>query len=168
MNSDRRKNRVYLSLGSNLGNRKENLLQAIEIIENEIGPALSKSSIYETDSWGNEDLAQFLNMVILVESTFEAMELMENLLKIEERLGRIRHSSESYEARLMDIDILYFNNEVISEIGLEIPHPHMHKRNFVLVPLVEIAADFIHPKLNQSNGKLLVMSQDKLKCNRTI
>lgn len=168
MGSDGRKNKVYISLGSNLGDRKSNLSRAIELIGKKTGKVIEQSSIYETESWGNEELPTFYNMAIQIETKLTASELMDMLLKIESEMGRKRTANKKYTSRIVDIDIIYFNNEVISLNGLEIPHPHMHKRNFVLVPLVEIAAGFIHPILKKSNTNLLNISTDKLQCKRTI
>lgn len=164
---DRRKKQVYLSLGSNMGQRRKKLLKAIELIKEKAGKLMSKSSIYETESWGNTALPSFLNMVVQIETEMKAEELMQLLLTIEMELGRKRSQSGEYSSRSMDIDILYYNNGIISKDGLDIPHPHLHKRNFVLIPLVEIAPDFIHPILHKSNLDLLKSSTDLLKCKRT-
>lgn len=167
MDSDRRKNKAYLSLGSNLGDRNKNLHQAIELIGEKLGKIVAKSSVYQSESWGNEELPVFLNMVILLETDLGASGLMHQLLDVETEMGRQRNKDNNYISRIVDIDIIYFNDCIISQKDLEIPHPHMHKRNFVLMPLAEISPDFIHPILKKSNSKLLEISPDELKCNRT-
>jgi len=154
-------NSVYLLTGGNLGDRNKNLSKATVLIEQDVGEIVKKSSIYETASWGINDQPDFLNMVLLVKTNFSAAKLLQALLTIENKMGRQR--SVKNASRIIDIDILFFNDEVINKTGLTIPHPEIHNRMFVLIPLDEIAGDFIHPVLKKPVKKLLSTSPDKLK-----
>jgi 2-amino-4-hydroxy-6-hydroxymethyldihydropteridine diphosphokinase len=149
---------TFLGLGSNLGNRAENLLTAQRLIEEKVGKILSKSSIYETAAWGITEQNAFLNQVIEVETSFSPSAVLHLVLKIEKDMGRIREIK--WGQRSIDIDVLYYNNEIISTENLAIPHPFIQERKFVLVPLCEISQDFIHPKLKQTNLELLEKCQD--------
>lgn len=149
---------IFLGLGSNLGNREENLSTAQKLIEEKVGKIRSKSSIYETAAWGITEQNAFLNQVIEVESHFSPSTVLHLVLKIEKDMGRIREIK--WGERSIDIDILYYNNEIISTENLAVPHPFIQERKFVLVPLCEIAPAFIHPKLKQSNLELLEKCQD--------
>jgi 2-amino-4-hydroxy-6-hydroxymethyldihydropteridine diphosphokinase len=154
-------NRAHLLLGSNLGNKKKYLTDALVQIERSVGKIILQSSLYDTDPWGNSNQDTFLNQAICIETGHSAELLLQNILHIEKMLGRNR--SEKWEARIIDIDILLFNSEVINIPGLSIPHPFMHERRFVLVPLVEIAHHFIHPVLQKPIAELLHECQDLLK-----
>ncbi len=151
-------NKVFLGLGSNLGNRSENLLMAQKLIEDKVGKTLSKSSIYETAAWGITEQNAFLNQVLEIETIFSPNAVLHLVLKIEKDMGRIREIK--WGERSIDIDVLYYNNEIISTENLTVPHPFIQERKFVLVPLCEIAAAFIHPKLKKSNLELLKNCQD--------
>lgn len=151
-------NKVFLGLGSNLGNRAENLLMAQKLIEEKVGKILSKSSIYETAAWGITEQNAFLNQVLEIETIFSPNAVLHLVLKIEKDMGRIREIK--WGERSIDIDVLYYNNEIISTENLTVPHPFIQERKFVLVPLCEIAAAFIHPKLKKSNLELLKNCQD--------
>ncbi|PCJ89508.1 MAG: 2-amino-4-hydroxy-6-hydroxymethyldihydropteridine diphosphokinase [Flavobacteriales bacterium] len=147
-------NTAYLLLGGNLGVRVETLAMTVELIEKRIGQAAKKSSIYETEPWGFQHENKFLNQVIKVKTALLPIELLTKILKIEKQLGRTRNKSQ-YSARTIDIDILFYNNIIISEKNLQIPHPRLHERKFALVPLCEIASDLFHPILKKSIKKLL-------------
>jgi 2-amino-4-hydroxy-6-hydroxymethyldihydropteridine diphosphokinase len=151
-------NKVFLGLGSNLGNREENLLKAQKLIDKKVGKVHSKSSIYETAAWGITEQNAFLNQVLEIETVFSPDAVLHLLLKIEKNMGRIREIK--WGERSIDIDVLYYNNEIISTENLVVPHPFIQERKFVLVPLCEIAPVFIHPKLKQSNLELLEKCQD--------
>jgi len=151
-------NKVFLGLGSNLGNREENLLMAQKLIEEKVGKVRSKSSIYETAAWGITEQNAFLNQVLEIETVFSPSAVLHLLLKIEKDMGRIREIK--WGERSIDIDVLYFNNVILSTENLVVPHPFIPERKFVLVPLCEIAPVFIHPKLKQSNLELLEKCQD--------
>lgn len=157
-------NSVYILLGGNLGNREKNLTMAGSYIEKEVGKIVRASSIYETASWGIAEQPDFLNQVLLVETNFSAEEIMEIILTIENKMGRTR--AEKNASRIIDIDILFFNDEVINEPGLTVPHPQIQNRKFVLLPLNEIASDLIHPTLQLSVKELLSTSKDKLEVKR--
>ena len=140
-------NEVFFLLGSNLGDRNLFLQQAIAYIRDEIGPIVKASSVYETQSWGKTDLPDYLNQVVLVNTKLTAREALEKILAIEHQIGRIRE--EKWGARIIDIDILFFNSEIIDELGLHIPHPELHKRRFTLEPMAELAPNLIHPVLKK-------------------
>ncbi|RYZ96377.1 MAG: 2-amino-4-hydroxy-6-hydroxymethyldihydropteridine diphosphokinase [Sphingobacteriaceae bacterium] len=139
---------IFLLLGSNLGNRQQFLQQAIQHIENDIAQVIKISSVYETQSWGNEGAPDYLNQVVLIEAQLPAAEVLKSILAIENELGRERR--EKWGSRVIDIDILFYGDSIIDEPGLHIPHPRLHERSFTLAPLAEIAPDFIHPILNKT------------------
>ncbi len=151
---------IYLLLGSNLGNSKEILDHAVSEIEHDIGDIINTSSIYKTKAWGMEDQPDFLNQVVEIESSFSPEVLLKKVNKIEEKLGRVRLIK--WQARIIDIDILYYGNVIIKSKDLVIPHPENENRNFVLAPMAEIAPDFIHPVLKLRQEKLLKNSTDDL------
>lgn len=153
-------NTLYLILGGNLGNRHHNINEALKHIQKELGTILKVSQFYQTAAWGNTDQPDFLNLACQIETKKNATECLEILLGIEQQLGRIREAH--WGARLIDIDILYFNHDIISTPKLNVPHPEMEHRKFVLVPLCEIAPDFVHPKLEVKNRVLLENLNDPL------
>lgn len=155
-------NNAYLLIGGNMGDRLANLEIALTAIQEQIGTMLSASSIYETAAWGMEDQPSFLNQALLISTRLEAQELMDKLLAIELQMGRIRNIPLG--PRTIDIDIIFFNNQIINSNKLVIPHPQMQKRNFVLTPLNEIAPQFVHPILNKSINQLLIECTDSLLC----
>jgi 2-amino-4-hydroxy-6-hydroxymethyldihydropteridine diphosphokinase len=153
-------NTVYIQLGSNIGNSKAHLQQAQQIIEQQIGQIIKLSSYYNTAAWGNTKQADFLNQIILTETNLTAAKLIAQTLKIEAEMGRTRSIKNA--ARIIDIDILFFNNEIIESKMLTIPHPEIQHRRFVLVPLAEIAASFVHPTLQKTVKTLLNECTDGL------
>lgn len=153
-------NLVYLLIGGNLGDKEGNLLQAKQQINALCGAIIKSSSIYETAAWGITEQPDFLNQVILIETLLQPIELLSTLLQIEKTAGRER--KEKFGPRVIDIDILFYNNLVVSSPDLEIPHPRIAERRFVLTPLVEIASDFIHPLLKKSLFELLEKTTDHL------
>jgi 2-amino-4-hydroxy-6-hydroxymethyldihydropteridine diphosphokinase len=153
-------NTIFLLLGSNLGDRKAYLKQAIGHIENDIAPVIKASSVYETQSWGKTDSPDYLNQVILVESALAAPTILQKILSIENMMGRKRE--EKWGSRIIDIDILFYNSAIINEPGLQIPHPELHKRRFTLEPLAQIAPQLIHPILNQNILQLKNKLNDNL------
>ena len=142
---------VYLSLGSNMGNRESVLTLSIEEIGKRIGNVTKVSSKYETEPWGFISANKFINMAIEVDTELSPQEVSKRVHKIEDDLGRIRSDNVSgYEDRVIDIDILMIDNIISEEKDLTLPHPKMHLREFVIFPLCEIAADIIHPILGCS------------------
>ena len=154
---------AYLLLGSNMGQSKALLANAADRIQQLIGPIQVQSSIYKSDAWGIEDQDPFLNQVLLVETPLSASNLLQSLLKIEQQMGRIR--SVKWGARIIDIDILFYDNEQIQDDNLIIPHPALAERRFTLIPLNEIAPDFLHPVLNKTIVSLLLTCTDPLTVN---
>ncbi len=152
-------NEVYLCLGGNLGNREANLKQALEQIANRAGRVLKVSSVYESAAWGKTGEPDYLNMVALLRTAMEAKVLMRNLLGIEKSLGRKRDAGQ-WASRTMDIDILFYNTICMEHEEVTIPHPRLHLRNFVLIPLAEIAPDFTHPFLGISIKQLQEICPD--------
>jgi 2-amino-4-hydroxy-6-hydroxymethyldihydropteridine diphosphokinase len=150
---------VYLLLGSNLGNRQGYLRQAINLIETEIAPVSKASSIYETQSWGKTDEPDYLNQVICIRTDLPPDIILEKILDIELKMGRKREIK--WGSRIIDIDILFYGSDIISEPNLVVPHPQLHNRMFTLAPLVEIAPDFVHPLL----GKHIFELKTELKSN---
>ncbi len=150
---------VYIGLGSNIGNRFTLLQEAVDCIDSRIGTILSVSKVYETPAWGFESEA-FLNACIKIETKYTAFEVLEALLSIENKLGRDRNPREGYQARPIDLDILLFKNDVISQKHLQLPHPRMELRQFVLTPLADIAASIVHPQLQKSIEELQQICED--------
>lgn len=153
---------AYILLGSDLGDRVTQLQQAIDMIGlRGLGQILKASNIYETEAWGFKSESKFLNQVIQLQTKLTARELLNEVLKIENDLGRYRAEGEML-SRSIDIDILLFGNKIIDEPGLSIPHPRMNLRRFTLVPLVEIAAQDVHPVTGETFEVILS------KCNDTL
>lgn len=153
-------NKVYILLGANLGNPIEQLRQAEESIAKQLGKIITRSAVYESDAWGVEEQPVFLNQVLLIETALAPAKVLHTCQEIEQSLGRIR--KEKWEARLIDIDILYFNDEQLDLGELIIPHPYLHLRRFTLVPLCEIAPDHLHPLLQKTTRQLLTSCTDSL------
>ena len=157
-------NKIYLSLGSNEGNRIQWLQKAMDLIAARYGAVLTQSSVYETAAWGITAQPDFLNMVTYLETNQAPNELLETILGIETTLGR--HRDVKWGPRIIDIDILFFNDEIIERPGLIIPHPYLHERRFTLTPLAEIAPDYVHPKLQKTITALLAECPDKLEVHK--
>ena len=153
-------NKTYFLLGSNMGNSRQKILQAQKHIAKQIGTITRSSAFYTTAAWGKTDQPDFLNQVIVVETNLTAAATMQTILSIEKKMGRIR--TKKNEPRIIDIDILFFNKEIIKEEALIIPHPQIQNRRFVLIPLNELSANFIHPVLKKTIHHLLRVCTDKL------
>ena len=150
--------KIYLSIGSNKGNRYSFIKEALRLIQKDIGEVILISKIYETKSWGFQS-DDFLNLCILIKSELIPAKLIIKLKNLEEKIGRERNN-EKIQAREIDIDILFYSDEIVNQKDLIIPHQRLHLRNFVLYPLNDIAADFIHPILLKSVNELLDECED--------
>ena len=157
-------NRAYLLIGGNMGNREKNFTIARGYIERYCGPVIRSSSLYETAAWGKTDQPSFLNQALEIETDLDAEQLMKQVLEIEKLMGRER--KEKYGPRIIDIDILLFNNEQYDLPFLKIPHPEMQNRRFALIPLAEIAEDLQHPVFKKTIGQLLNECPDKLEVKK--
>ena len=151
-------NQVYLQLGSNMGERYQYLSSAISLIEEKIGVVESASKIYESTPWRIDGQENYLNQVLLVKSNLSSLGVLHEALQIENELGRVR--LEKWGERIIDVDIIFYNDEMIETAELCVPHKHMHERLFVLFPLVEIAPDFIHPKYKKTIIELVASCSD--------
>jgi len=153
-------NQTYLLIGGNLGNRQKNLEKAGQLIAAKAGQVGKSSSLYETEAWGIRDQPAFLNQVIFLFTKLDPRQLLSTILDIEHQMGRER--TQKFGPRAIDIDILFYNQAIIDEPGLTIPHPQLHLRKFTLEPLHEIAPSYIHPVLNKSISDLLRDCPDPL------
>ena len=153
-------NKAYLLLGSNMGNSKTQLVKAVRNIEKKIGSVTRLSTLYSTAAWGNTRQPDFLNQVIIVETELTASQTMQIILQIEKQMGRIRTVKNA--PRIIDIDILFFNKEIIDQKQLIVPHPQIQNRRFVLVPLNQLSPNLLHPVLKKSVHQLLIHCPDTL------
>jgi 2-amino-4-hydroxy-6-hydroxymethyldihydropteridine diphosphokinase len=151
-------NGKYLLLGSNTGNRLENLNHAKGIIRERMGIIDSESPVYQTSPWGLPSQPDFYNQVLRIKTNLEPGDLLKEIIDLENEMGRIR--KKKWDKRIIDIDILFYENRIINEDRLKIPHPLIPERLFVLVPLADIAADEIHPFLNIPVKELLKRTSD--------
>jgi 2-amino-4-hydroxy-6-hydroxymethyldihydropteridine diphosphokinase len=143
-----------------MGNSQALLTEAIKLIRDKCGDVINQSSVYATKAWGNENQPDFLNQVIIIHTRISAINLLDILLNIEKEMGRSRTVKNA--PRLIDIDILFFDNDIINLPELTIPHPLMDKRRFVLAPLNELSPAFVHPVLHKTIEQLLIECPDKL------
>jgi 2-amino-4-hydroxy-6-hydroxymethyldihydropteridine diphosphokinase len=153
-------NIAYLLIGGNEGDRSAYLMETSRRMETPDTRIIRRSSLYETAAWGKTDQAAFLNQALILETSLDAPALMQKLLALEEEMGRVR--TERYGSRTIDIDILFFNSDIIRLPWLTIPHPEVANRRFALVPMDEIAAGYIHPILRKTIHELLTQCPDKL------
>ncbi len=151
---------IYLLLGSNLGDKQANLVTACDNIEQTIGDIIRKSSIYTTEPWGMEQAPVFVNQVLHITTRLSPKDLMTKILNIESGMGRIRNTG--YQNRTIDIDILYYNDHTCETPRLTIPHPRIGERRFVLEPLLELAAELVHPVSKLTTQELLDRCKDQL------
>lgn len=153
-------NVVYLCLGGNLGEREKNLTQAIVMLTSRVGQSQAISSVYETASWGVTEQPNYLNQVLKIVTSLNANEVLNQCLAIEKEIGRTRNVK--WENRLIDIDILFFNDEIIDTPELKVPHPFVQERKFVLVPMAQIAGQLKHPVLDKTITELFNECKDDL------
>lgn len=158
-------NGIYLLMGSNLGNRLEYLKEATRLLLASGVQVLDESSIYETEPWGQNRQDWFLNVVLEVNTSKSPIDLLDTILGIEKQLGRVR--KEKWGERTIDIDILYFHNQIVNEDRLSLPHKGIKERRFTLIPLVEMMPLEIHPTLKKTQLELLAECTDPLDCNLT-
>ncbi len=157
-------NQVILSLGSNQGDRLMNLQNCIDTIHKQVGTVIKISNLYETSSWGFES-EPFFNCALILHTYLSAHSVLEHVLAIEKQLGRIRiDKTSAYQARLIDIDVIAFNDEIIESDTLQVPHPLMQDRNFVLLPILDLNLNWIHPVFHKSINELIQTSSDKSSC----
>mgnify|MGYP000866647339 CR=1 FL=1 len=151
---------IYLGLGSNIGDRMGQLRKATELISKTIGKVAKKSHFYETQPWGNPDQDSFLNQVLMVNTTLDPRDILKEITSIEREMGRARKDIGSLLQSLFENNLLMNSYRIVRDKGLEIPHPELHKRAFVLVPLMEIAPDYEHPVLKQQIDELFMVCED--------
>ena len=155
---------AYISLGGNIGNTLNIFQNALLAIEKKLGKIIQKSSIYQTAAWGKEDQNDFLNQVILIETSFDAKKLLDSLLTIELLFERKR--IERWGPRTLDLDLLSFDNQIENSESLVLPHPRIQERKFILVPLNELNPNWIHPILQKSASELVNACTDQLKVKK--
>lgn len=160
-------NQVYLSLGSNIECRLTHLNSALELIAQELGQIIRKSAIYETESVGFESEISFYNMCVQIDTAFTPKQLLEYSQEIELKIGRTEKTNGPYSSRKIDIDILFYEDHIIENDTLSIPHKHYQNRNFVLIPLLEINPKLIDPKTGCSIEETQLKCTDKSEVKRT-
>jgi 2-amino-4-hydroxy-6-hydroxymethyldihydropteridine diphosphokinase len=153
-------NTIYLGIGGNMDDRWQMLAECREQLL-ALGSVQLQSAIFKTAAWGESNQPDFYNQVVQVATTFSAQECLLHIADIEHQMGRVR--TVHWAQRIIDIDILLYNNDVINETNLQVPHPYLHQRNFVLAPLVQIASDIMHPVLNKNIATLYAECSDDLK-----
>lgn len=157
---DKKMNQAILHTGTNLGDRLQQLLTANRHIEKRLGKLLDQSAIYQTKPWGIADQPDFLNQALIIETALDPFDLLDEIQAIEKDMGRVREVK--WGARCIDIDILFYNDLILNTERLTIPHPFLHYRNFVLVPLLDIASQHIHPIFKMNIARLYEFSKDPL------
>ena len=154
----KKQHQVILSLGSNQGNRLDHIVNCIIHLHTEIGTIIKVSKLYETPSWGFES-DKFFNCAVIMHTNKAALQILEECQLLEETLGRIRNKSLEYQARIIDIDVITFDEEIIASEKLQVPHPEMHNRLFVLLPMRDLNLDWRHPILQKYLHELLLLSE---------
>jgi 2-amino-4-hydroxy-6-hydroxymethyldihydropteridine diphosphokinase len=163
---DKRNNQVVLSLGGNIGDVSATFTKAIHLLKEDVGAKVVFSPLYSTKAWGVENQPDFFNQVVILESSLPPMQVLKSCLAIELKLGRVR-AQKWYERRI-DIDLLFYNNEVLHLKDLIVPHPYLQQRNFVLFPLVDVLPLFIHPLLLKTMQELKNECKDELEVTRCL
>lgn len=153
-------NIVTLLLGANLGDEKVIFQKVLSMLSSKVGICKNQSSLYISKPWGFEHANDFYNQVLVFETNCSSQEVLQKCLETETELGRVRIQNSGYMARIIDIDILYFNSDVIELENLQIPHPQLHKRKFTLEPLCEIIPNYIHPIFKKTQTQLLKECDD--------
>lgn len=154
---------VVLSIGSNQGSRLENIQNCIDLIHQKVGTVIQVSKLYETPAWGFESDA-FYNCALLLYTNSSAQKILNQVLKVEKELGRIRSNQEGYQSRIIDIDLIVFDDEIIDSEKLQVPHPLMQNRNFVLLPINDLKLNWKHPILQKTISELIAVSPDESVC----
>lgn len=152
---------IFLQLGSNIGDRHLNLVKCLKNIEDSIGKIINQSKIYVSECWGVETQRDYFNMVVAVKTMFQPTEVLKIISVIENTMGRVR--KKKWDSRIIDIDILFFDNQIIKSRELIVPHKHLHERMFVLKPLADLAPFFIHPELKKNIKQLIKECKDDSK-----
>lgn len=151
---------VFFSAGFNIDKQKSKIDECHFLVEKEIGSIQNKSNVYETEAWGNHQQERFWNWCFSITTDLPAYAVLSKIHDIEQKMGRTR--MQKYAPRTIDVDILFYGNEIIQQKNIVVPHPHLHLRQFVLVPLAEIAELFVHPIFNKNIRELLEICPDKL------
>lgn len=154
---------VVLSIGSNQGSRLENIQKCIDLIHENVGAVIQVSKLYETPAWGFESDA-FYNCALLLHTNSSAQKILNQVLKVEKELGRIRLNQEGYQSRIIDVDLIAFDDKVIDTEKLQVPHPLMQNRNFVLLPMQDLKLDWKHPVLQKTIPELIAVTPDESVC----
>lgn len=157
-------NVAFLGLGGNMGDRLENLRATIDLVKQHCGEVLKISGVYETEAWGSDSKNSYLNQVVKINTHLTLTELLENMMTIEQKLGRVRKDQNS--DRTADLDILFYNDLILHTQEIQVPHPRLHLRKFVLIPLAEIEPLLVHPELKKTVKELLEDCKDTLKVDR--
>ena len=161
----KKQHQILVSIGSNVGNRLENLTQAIHLVHEQVASVVKVSPLYETPAWGFESAA-FYNGVVVLHSYKSPQKILAQLLKIEKQMGRVRTQDQGYQARIIDLDIISYDEEQLTTETLQIPHPQLQHRNFVLLPLKDVVPNWVHPVLKKSVTELLTTTSDASVCTK--
>jgi 2-amino-4-hydroxy-6-hydroxymethyldihydropteridine diphosphokinase len=159
--------KLFLLLGSNMGKRDEVLFHALRKIDRQVGKVVLQSAIYETAAWGFEAQNSFYNCVLCVITEKSADEVLDKVLSIEQQIGRVRDETK-WKERIIDIDILFYDDAIIEQNNLSVPHPYLHQRKFTLIPLHAIAPNLQHPVLKKSVEQLLIRLRRYTRCEESL